>query len=97
MPRTQTARGGNSYQVAVWVDEPRQTVIAAAAIDDLVKGAAGQAVQNANLIAGIRRDGRPARGGPVAVTPLPRPEAAALPPATGGGAGVCHPRGLPPG
>ena len=30
----------------------------------------------------------------MAVTPLPRPEAAALPPATGGGAGVCHPRGF---
>ena len=53
MPRTHTARGGNGCQLAVWVDEPRQTVIAAAAIDNLVKGAAGQAVQNANLMLGF--------------------------------------------
>jgi N-acetyl-gamma-glutamyl-phosphate reductase len=49
--------------LAVWVDEPRQTVIAAAAIDNLVKGAAGQAVQNANLMLGFDETaGLPAEG-----------------------------------
>jgi len=35
------------------VDEARGRVIAAAAIDNLIKGAAGQAVQNANLMLGL--------------------------------------------
>ena len=33
------------------------TLIVLAAIDNLVKGAAGQAVQNANLLLGLGRDG----------------------------------------
>jgi N-acetyl-gamma-glutamyl-phosphate reductase len=53
MPRTQTTRGGNGCQIAVWVDAARGAVIVAAALDNLVKGAAGQAVQNANLMLGL--------------------------------------------
>jgi N-acetyl-gamma-glutamyl-phosphate reductase len=52
-PRTQPLRGSNACQVAVWVDPQRGAVVAAAAIDNLVKGAAGQAVQNANLMLGL--------------------------------------------
>jgi N-acetyl-gamma-glutamyl-phosphate reductase len=52
-PRTQTVRGSNLCHVGVWVDEARGAVVAAAAIDNLVKGAAGQAVQNANLMLGF--------------------------------------------
>ena len=52
-PRTALLRGSNLCQVAVWVDTGRGAVVAAAAIDNLVKGAAGQAVQNANLMLGL--------------------------------------------
>ena len=38
---------------AIWIDERTQTAICAAAIDNLVKGAAGQALQNANLVLGL--------------------------------------------
>ena len=48
--------------------DPRTgTAIVAAALDNLVKGAAGQAIQNANLMLGPRRGRRPDRGRPVAV------------------------------
>ena len=40
----------------MWVDERTRTAIVAAAIDNLVKGAAGQAVQNANLLLGLPED-----------------------------------------
>ena len=45
--------GANSCHVGVWIDERTQTAICAAAIDNLVKGAAGQALQNANLVLGL--------------------------------------------
>ena len=48
--RTQSLRGSNLCQMQAWVDPERSRVIVAAAIDNLVKGAAGQAV--AELIAG---------------------------------------------
>ena len=45
--------GANSCHVGVWIDERTQTAICAAAIDNLVKGAAGQAIQNANVMLGL--------------------------------------------
>jgi N-acetyl-gamma-glutamyl-phosphate reductase len=45
--------GANSCHVGIWIDERTQTAICAAAIDNLVKGAAGQAVQNANVVLGL--------------------------------------------
>jgi len=45
--------GANSCHVGIWIDERTQTAICAAAIDNLVKGAAGQAIQNANLVLGL--------------------------------------------
>jgi N-acetyl-gamma-glutamyl-phosphate reductase len=45
--------GANSCHVGVWIDERTQTAICAAALDNLVKGAAGQALQNANLVLGL--------------------------------------------
>jgi N-acetyl-gamma-glutamyl-phosphate reductase len=48
--RTHAVRGSNLCHVQAWVDEARGRVIAAAAIDNLVKGAAGQAIQIANLM-----------------------------------------------
>jgi N-acetyl-gamma-glutamyl-phosphate reductase len=45
--------GANSCHVGIWIDDRTQTAICAAAIDNLVKGAAGQAIQNANLVLGL--------------------------------------------
>ncbi|HET6172123.1 MAG TPA: N-acetyl-gamma-glutamyl-phosphate reductase [Gaiellales bacterium] len=45
--------GANSCHVGIWIDERTQTAICAAALDNLVKGAAGQAIQNANLALGL--------------------------------------------
>jgi N-acetyl-gamma-glutamyl-phosphate reductase len=52
-PRTQSLRGSNLCHVAAWADERRSAVVVCAAIDNLVKGAAGQALQNANLMLGL--------------------------------------------
>jgi N-acetyl-gamma-glutamyl-phosphate reductase len=51
--RTQALRGSNLCQLQAWVDPERSRVIVAAALDNLVKGAAGQAVQNGNLMLGL--------------------------------------------
>ena len=52
-----TAPGGparsNAVDIGIWVDARTNTVIAAAALDNLVKGAAGQALQNANVMLGL--------------------------------------------
>lgn len=51
-PRTKWATGANVVFVAYAVNEDTGLVVALAAIDNLGKGAAGQAVQNANLMTG---------------------------------------------
>ncbi|MFL6181033.1 MAG: N-acetyl-gamma-glutamyl-phosphate reductase [Actinomycetes bacterium] len=48
-PRTADVLGSNSAHIQVAVDELSGRVVAVSAIDNLIKGAAGQAVQNANL------------------------------------------------
>jgi len=52
-PHPGLLHGSNAVDLGVWVDERTNTVIAAAALDNLVKGAAGQALQNANLMLGL--------------------------------------------
>ena len=52
-PHPGKLHGGNACDLGVWVDERTGTVIAAAALDNLVKGAAGQALQNANVMLGL--------------------------------------------
>ncbi|SDW44211.1 N-acetyl-gamma-glutamyl-phosphate reductase [Marininema mesophilum] len=49
-PRTKDVAGSNFCDLQVKVDERTGMVIAAAVIDNLMKGAAGQAVQNLNLM-----------------------------------------------
>jgi N-acetyl-gamma-glutamyl-phosphate reductase len=49
-PHTKWATGSNLVYVSYAADPQNQTVIALGAIDNLGKGAAGQAVQNANLM-----------------------------------------------
>ncbi len=52
-PHTKWTSGGNHAFVHWTVDQATQTLVAMAAIDNLGKGAAGSAVQNANVMAGI--------------------------------------------
>jgi N-acetyl-gamma-glutamyl-phosphate reductase len=52
LPRTGSVIGSNAAQVAVAVDEAAETFVAIAAIDNLVKGTGGAAVQSMNLALG---------------------------------------------
>jgi len=52
LPSTGAVIGSNAAQIAVAVDEDAATFIAIAAIDNLVKGAGGAAVQSMNLALG---------------------------------------------
>ena len=52
-PHTKWATGSNLAFVSYAADPARNLVIAMGAVDNLGKGAAGQAVQNANLICGL--------------------------------------------
>ncbi|MCL1595344.1 MAG: N-acetyl-gamma-glutamyl-phosphate reductase [Actinomycetia bacterium] len=62
-PHTRWVVGSNNLMVSFHLDERTNTLVAVSAIDNLVKGAAGQAVQCANLmfgldqIAGLPREG----------------------------------------
>ncbi|MFQ5678074.1 MAG: N-acetyl-gamma-glutamyl-phosphate reductase [Gemmatimonadota bacterium] len=53
LPRTKATLGSNFCDVTVRVDEERGLATAIAAIDNLGKGAAGQAVQNLNVMFGL--------------------------------------------
>ncbi|ORA20629.1 N-acetyl-gamma-glutamyl-phosphate reductase [Mycobacterium arosiense ATCC BAA-1401 = DSM 45069] len=52
LPRTGAVIGSNAAHIAVAVDEAAHTFVAIAAIDNLVKGTAGAAVQSMNLALG---------------------------------------------
>jgi N-acetyl-gamma-glutamyl-phosphate reductase len=52
-PATKATAGGNAVHVTVRFDARTDAVLAIAAEDNLVKGASGQAVQNANLLLGL--------------------------------------------
>ena len=52
-PQTKWATGSNLAFVSYAADPARNLVIAMGAVDNLGKGAAGQAIQNANLICGL--------------------------------------------
>jgi N-acetyl-gamma-glutamyl-phosphate reductase len=52
-PSTKATLAGNAVHVTVRFDPRTGTVLAIAAEDNLVKGASGQAVQNANLLLGL--------------------------------------------
>jgi len=51
-PDTRSARGANVCRIAVHQPQGRDTVVVLSVIDNLVKGAAGQAVQNMNIMFG---------------------------------------------
>ena len=52
-PDTRNVKGSNQCQIAVHQPQGGQTVVILSVIDNLVKGAAGQAVQNMNLMFGL--------------------------------------------
>ena len=49
-PETRTVKGANHCRLALHVPQGGETVVVLSVIDNLVKGAAGQAVQNMNLL-----------------------------------------------
>ncbi len=52
-PRTSDVNGSNAAHLQAAVDENSGRVVVVSAIDNLVKGAAGQALQNANIMFGL--------------------------------------------
>jgi len=52
-PETRTVRGVNTCRIAVHRPQDGNTVVVLSVIDNLVKGAAGQAVQNLNIMFGL--------------------------------------------
>ena len=53
MPKTAALTGSNHVQIQVAVDEHTSRLVISVAIDNLGKGAAAQAIQNANLMCGL--------------------------------------------
>ena len=52
-PETRTVKGANDCRIAVHQAPDGQTLVVLSVIDNLVKGAAGQAVQNMNIMLGV--------------------------------------------
>jgi len=52
-PQTRTVRGSNMCRIALYRPQNRDTLVVLSAIDNLVKGASGQAIQNMNLMFGL--------------------------------------------
>ncbi|NOQ64995.1 MAG: N-acetyl-gamma-glutamyl-phosphate reductase [Methyloprofundus sp.] len=52
-PDTRNVKGSNNCQISIVVPQGGDTVVILSVIDNLVKGAAGQAVQNMNLMFGL--------------------------------------------
>lgn len=55
-PDTRSVRGANHCRIAVHQPQGGDTVVVLSVIDNLVKGAAGQAVQNMNIMFGVAED-----------------------------------------
>jgi N-acetyl-gamma-glutamyl-phosphate reductase len=56
MPKTASVLGSNYVAMQVAIDEHTNRLVVSVAIDNLVKGAAGQAIQNANIICGLQEN-----------------------------------------
>ena len=50
MPETRSVRGANVCRISVFQPQGSDTVVVSSVIDNLVKGAAGQAIQNMNIM-----------------------------------------------
>ena len=53
LPQTQNVRGSNYVQIGVVADRIKDRAIVISTLDNLVKGSAGQAIQNMNLMFGL--------------------------------------------
>jgi N-acetyl-gamma-glutamyl-phosphate reductase len=53
LPQTQNVRGSNYVQIGVFPDRIKNRAIVISVLDNLVKGSAGQAIQNMNLMFGL--------------------------------------------
>lgn len=53
MPETRSVKGANMCRLAVFRPQDGDTVVVSSVIDNLVKGAAGQAIQNMNIMFGL--------------------------------------------
>ena len=53
LPDTRNVRGTNYCDIGFRIDERNRRLILISAIDNLVKGAAGQAVQSMNIMLGL--------------------------------------------
>jgi N-acetyl-gamma-glutamyl-phosphate reductase len=56
MPLTSSVLGTNNAHIQIAIDEHTDRLVISCAIDNLGKGAAGQAIQNANLMCGLPAD-----------------------------------------
>lgn len=56
LPSTAAVYGSNNVQISAAIDEHAKRVVVSVSIDNLGKGAAGQAIQNANLMFGLAED-----------------------------------------
>lgn len=54
LPETRWVRGSNLCHIGVRIDKRTNRVIVLSVIDNLIKGAAGQAVQNMNIMLGLK-------------------------------------------
>jgi len=52
-PETRWVKGSNFCDIGFTIDQRTQRIVACGALDNLVKGAAGQAVQNMNIVLGF--------------------------------------------
>ena len=55
-PDTRNVRGSNNCQISIFQPQGQQTIVVLSVIDNLVKGAAGQAIQNMNLMFGFKEE-----------------------------------------
>jgi N-acetyl-gamma-glutamyl-phosphate reductase len=55
-PDTRHVRGSNNCQISIFQPQGQQTIVVLSVIDNLVKGAAGQAIQNMNLMFGFKEE-----------------------------------------
>lgn len=53
LPETRSVKGANTCRIAVYRPQDGDTVVVLSVIDNLVKGAAGQAIQNMNIMFGL--------------------------------------------
>jgi len=55
-PETRYVKGSNMCHISLRVDKRTKMVIVVSAIDNLIKGAAGQAVQNMNILFNLKEN-----------------------------------------